>query len=270
LSACSGGDADDEHDKPAREDDDDEGIRHSAPDCATPAIAMTHHRYGDGHSLSVGFDLLAQAARPDADPLLQGLLTQALAATRPPPTAVLTGSVAAVRLALANQGIATPGQALIAPPADSRVLDPGQATLQADNRLLWPFDLAENADTALTVWWQLPEVIGPTVATAQLQVGVSPDLTDYDSLQLSLDLEPRPGLGDVVDALTALAAQNDRYADALEAVQKAQGALHRGHAGKALKAALKAADALSRLHQPQAAAVRRQLALAITTIERRL
>ncbi|GMQ83919.1 MAG: hypothetical protein BMS9Abin06_0665 [Gammaproteobacteria bacterium] len=284
MSACSDEDDDDEDDDDEDDDDeedDDEGDdsdnddsddnSDDAPDCSASAIAVTHHRYGDGHSLAAGFDLSAQAAQPAADPLFTDLLSEALAATRPDPAlSLLTGSVAALQLTLANQGIATPGQAVITPPADSQTLDPGLATAQADGRLLWPFDLAENASTALTFWLQLPEAVGPATTTALIQVGISPNLTDYDSLQLSLDPNPRPGLGDILDTLTALAAQDETYADALEEVQKAKDALDQGQADKALKAALKAADALISLDQSQATTVRHQLALAISLIERQL
>ena len=272
LSACSGEDDDDGGEEDGDSDDDSSGNNsHDAPDCTAPAIALTHHRYGDGHSLGAGFDLLAQAALPGADQLFPSLLIEALAATRPsPPLPLLTGRIAALQLTLTNQGIATPGQAVITPPADSQTLDPGLATAQPDGRLLWPFNLAENTSTALTFWLQLPEVVGPAITEALLQVGISPDLADYDSLQLSLDLNRRPELGDVVDTLTALAAQDEAYEDALEEAQKAKDSLNQGKAGKALKAALKAADALSVLDQSQVDTVRRQLALAITIIEQQL
>ena len=260
LSACSGEDGDD-----SDNDSDD------TPDCNAPVTALTHYRYGDGHSLIAGFDLLAQAAQLAADPLFTDLLSEALAATRPDPAiSPLTGSVAAIRLTLTNQGIAIPGKATIMPPADSQTLDPGQATTQADGRLLWPFDLAENTGTALTFWLQLPGAIGPATTEVLLQVGISPNMADYDNLQLSLDPNPRPGLDEVLDTLTALATQDNAYEKALKNIQKAKDYLEQGKADKALKAALKGADVLISLEQSQATTVRRQLALAITLIERQL
>ncbi len=273
LSACSDADEhrDKGHERTRREGDATDDRPHRGAGCNAPAVALTHHRYGDGHSLAAGFDLLAQAAQPAADPLFPNLLVEALAATRPvPPLAPLAGGVTAIRLSLINQGIATPGQAVITPPAGSLTLDPGQAAAQADGRLLWPFDLPENDGSALTFWLQLPDAAGSATTEALLQVGIRPDLADYDSLQLTLDLDPRPGLVEVLDTLTALAAQDHAYRRPLKHVQKAKHYLDQGKANKALKTALKAADALIHLDRPRAASVRRRLALAITGIERRL
>jgi len=241
------------------------------PACDTDAVALSHYRFGGGHSLAAGFDLLARAAQPGADPLFPLLLAQALAATRPaPPVPLLSGSAAALRLTLINQGIATPGQAVITPPPGSRVLDSGQANGQADATLVWPFDLAQDATAALTFWLQLPDAPGPALTDARIQVGQPPALSDYDRLSLRLDPGARPRLADVLDTLTALAARDPAYRKARKLVQQARRRLNRGRAQSALQAALQAADALIRLHRPAAVDAHRQLALAITSIERQL
>lgn len=277
LSVC-GGDDDDDHDDDSdsdsdsdSEDDDsdsdsdDDSDSNNQHNCDGAAVA--HNNYGYGHSVYAGFDLLAQA---DADPLFTELLIDALEDIRPDTSTPLTSSVVPITLTLTNQGIATPGQALITLPVGSQIIDAGIAITQADGSLLWAFDLGKNATESLTFWLQLPDLAGPANTEALLQVGIAPNLVDNETLLLTLNLSQSPSLTEVRDELSALKSQHKDYKKAHKRVKKALKYQNQGKIGKALKEALKAADYLTGLDHPDAKAVRRKLAYVIRELERQL
>jgi len=266
-------DDDDDHEsnKSSKDDDDDDhGEQSEHKDCITPAIAVAHNNYGFGHSVYAGFDLLAQAATVDSDPLFGQLLTDMFSDTRTDISTVRTGDVITIRLELVNQGIATPGQAVISLPAGSQVVDSGTAITQADGSLLWAFNLAEEATASLTFWLRLSDQAGLANIEALLQTGIVPTLVDYDSVLLSLTVSQNPGIQDVVDELAPLQSQHKAYRKAHEKLLKALEYQAKGRDDKALYNALKAAGYLEELDGQQADAIRRQLAFAIRELERQL
>ena len=252
----------------ADDSDDDSGT--SSGSCESDAIAVTHYDYGFSHNVYAGFDLLAQAALPGADPLFTELLLDALEDIQPDSSLLLTGSVIPVNLTLTNQGIATPGQALVTLPEGGQIMDSGVAAVQADGSLLWSFDLAEDASETLVFWLRLPELAGPAYVEALIQVGIAPDLTDHDTVLLTLALVQNPGLLEVMDELSILLSQYQDFFDAYERVVKALNYQDQGRFDKALKEALKAADHLATLEHSEATIVRQNLGFAIRQLEGQL
>jgi len=132
---------------------------HSA--CQNKAIAVTRHAFGQGRSVTIGFDLLLQMTTDNADPRLVQLLAEALSDIQPSHRDSLVQTPALIRLNLSNVGLTTPGRALITLPLDSLVLDAGLAQQQLDGSLIWPFILNEGETQTLDLWLQLPPQAGP-------------------------------------------------------------------------------------------------------------
>lgn len=240
------------------------------PDCNEAAVAVARNQYSYGHSVYVGFDLLAQASLSGADPLFSEWLIDTLEDIKVDASTPLTGSVAPITLSLTNQGIATPGQGIITLPVGSQIIDAGSAISQSDGSLLWSFDLAENATETLTFWLRLPETSGPAHIEVQLKVGSESYSKDYNNLLLTLNLNPSPDLSEVRDELAALKSQHKDYMKAHEKVEKALQYQGQDKPDKALKEALKATGYLTGLDHLDAKAIHRKLAYAIRSLERQL
>jgi len=243
---------------------------YNAPACQNKAIAITRHAYGRGRSVMMSFDLLVQATARYAGPRLTQLLAEALADIQTPPADWLPQTPVLVRLSLSNAGSATPGQAVINVPLNSRVLDAGPAQIQADGRLIWPFTLMEGETTTLDFWLQLPPQAGPAHTEALIQIGSAPDWTNIDDPLLTLTLVPTPTLAQVADQLEPLKNQDISYQNALIKTQSAQGYLDAGNASHALADSLQAAEALATLTANDAAHIRSQLAQVIRNIAQQL
>ena len=282
LTSCVNDDDEDDHDKQngkeederdnksSKDDDDDHEDKNDHQNCNNPAIAVAHNNYGFGHSVYAGFDLLAQAASPSADPLFRQLLIDVLEDTRTDIATVQTGDVVAVKLDLENQGVATLGQAVISLPVGSTVVDSASAIAQTDGKLLWTFTLAEEATESLTFWLQLSDQAGIANIEAALKTGITPTVIDYDNLLLALTVSQSPSIQEVVDELAQLQLQHKAYRKAHEKLLKALEYQAKGKNDKALYQALKASDYLDDVEGPQADVVRRELAFAIRELERSL
>jgi hypothetical protein len=231
------------------------------------AIAVSRHGFGEGRSVFAGFDLLAQASQAEADPFFGELILAGLLDIEPDTADMFAGAPAAVQLNLTNLGIATPGQAIITVPENTTILDTGAAQLEANNSLLWSFDLAEDASDSLTFWLQLPPLVGSIDITSLIQVGTAPDLSDFTLLDLALSIDTAPTL---LDVLVFPEIQEKTYKKIRKDIEKAQNALDKGDAAKALKYAIKATNRFDKLSGQNADAIRLQLDNAIRVIARQL
>ncbi len=238
--------------------------------CQNDAIAITRHRYGNGRSVTMGFDLLVQAAAGNTVPRLTQLLSEALTDIQPPVGNWLPRAPVHIRLSLNNAGIATSGRAVITLPLDSTVLDAGPAQPQSGGQLTWPFSLAEGESETLNLWLQLPPRAGPAHTEALIQVGIEPAWNDHDTRLLTLTLATTPSLVQVADRLETLKDQDKHYKHALKKVHKARHKLADGHLEKALKESLKAAKELAKISADDAAQIRLLLAQAIRAMARQL
>jgi len=233
-------------------------------------IALTRHRYGEGHSVFAGFDLLAQASQINAAPLFAELILASIQEIKPETTNTVVGAPVAMRLDLINMGIATPGQAMITIPDDTTILDAGLAQ-QVSNRLFWTFDLAtENtveSAASLNFWLKLPAVEGNIEISSLIQVGTTPNLTDYTHLDLILDIDKAATLQEI---LQRPELQQKAYKKIREDIEKAQEYLDKGQNDKALKYAIKATDHFDKKTLHQSKTIRLQLDHAIRVIAQQL
>ena len=265
LTACKDDDKSDEKDTDKDESDEDE---HQG--CTLLAAAIVHNNYGFGHSVYVGFDLLAQATMSVDDPLYYQLLSDVLKDTRADTSTIQTGDVVAISLKLVNQGISTPGQIKITLPEGSNIIDAGPAEAQTDGSLLWRFTLDEEATEILVFWLQLSDVAGVANIEGVLQTGVAPTFNDYDDLLLTLNVIQSPTLQEVIDDLAQLVLLDENYKKAHEKLIKSLQYEADNKLEKSLKNALKAADKLDDIDDPQADAIRRKLGFAIRELEKAL
>ncbi|WP_459867940.1 carboxypeptidase regulatory-like domain-containing protein, partial [Endothiovibrio diazotrophicus] len=171
--------------------------------------AITHHPFGAGEAVHIGFDLLAEAAAGGAagEPL-GALLLGALAEVDPQPAARAGGPLA-VRLALVNQGIAIPGVATLALPAGVGVLDAGDATVE-EAALRWTFDLAEAQSATFDAWLRLPPAGGPLTLTAAIETGSAEALALYDTVEWSVSATPPATIAEAQGLLESAGLANSR------------------------------------------------------------
>jgi len=103
--------------------------------------------------------------------------------------------------------------------------------------------------------------------SALLQAGISPSLTDIETLSLPLLVTESTTLSDVIDVLNTVRSQHKYYAKAYKKLLKAQKYNNKGNTDKALKEALKASDYLVKISHADINEVRFLLAKAIRYLE---
>jgi hypothetical protein len=256
-------DRDEDDDDDRDEDEDDEDDRHDQ--CAKHReLAMSFHEYGEGQSVYVGFDLLAQATATGQDSLFADVLLTALRAVHPEPLNHTIGRVIPLRLELTNQGLATAGQVVIYLPEGTHVITPEEAEMdELDWAVVWPFELNLDQVAELEFWLRLPWVPSLRPLNAQVQTGTAPDFDESESLSLEIDVIKPPCLPEALEQLTALKDEDKYYAKALKSVQKAATYLQQEQDNKALKELLKAADKVLNSNHPEAHTLRVMIGNAI-------
>jgi len=256
----------DEDDDDEDRDEDDDDDRHEQ--CAQHReLAMSFHEYGEGQSVYVGFDLLAQATATGQDSLFADVLLTALSSVHPERLNHTIGRIIPLRLELTNQGLATAGQALIYLPEGTHVITPDEIEMdELDWAIVWPFELNLDQVAELEFWLRLPWVPTLLPLNAQVQTGTAPDFDDYESLSLEIDVIKPPCLPEALEQLTALKDEDKYYALALKSVQKAATYIQQEQDDKALKELLKAADKLLNSNHPEAHTLRVMIGNAIRNV----
>jgi sugar lactone lactonase YvrE len=205
----------------------------------TEEPAMTSRQYGAGKADYFGFDLLAEASMPDADPLYADLLLGALEHVHPATLKPFAGGAYPLQLLLTNQGMAVSGQAVLGLPAGVGVIDKGSATV-LDNTLTWPFALIPGQTQAFDSWLSLPST--PVQISALIQTGVSPELKDHATVTLNIT----PLAASTLEELLADAQTLDPviYKQVIKYLQWAVQDQQSGNVGNALASLIRASDAL--------------------------
>ncbi|MGR9072744.1 MAG: carboxypeptidase regulatory-like domain-containing protein [Gammaproteobacteria bacterium] len=221
----------------------------------TQETAATVRNYGAGRALYAGFDLLAETALAGADPLFGRFLLDALSHVHSDALMPFGGGVYPVRIALANQGIATPGRVILTLPANVGVVDAGGAD-SIDNALIWPFELLEAETLVFNSWLTLPAE--PFRLDALAQTGIDPDYLDHAALTLTIT----PVSAETVDeALNAALALNDPdYKQVVKYLEWARNDNQNGDYAAALSALVRASDALIAIGTPESDALRSRVA----------
>ncbi len=211
-------------------------------------LAMTSHKYGEGHSVYVGFDLLAQATASGANSPFTELLIEALQEVHPEAMNTSLGHVVPIQLTLTNQNQATTGQVLIDLPEGIDVVVPAVVEWDELNSwLIWPFNLDEDQTLNQEFALRLPWIESSVSLNALLQTGVAPDFEDYDSITLTIEVQSKPCLPEALDLLRALQQDEDKnYAKVQKHLQKAAELIQAENDTKALKELVKAAKELAK------------------------
>ena len=231
----------------------------------TTEPAITDHGFGNGRSLHVGFDLLAEAALAGGDNLYGELILAALSHVHPATINPVAGLAYPIKLTLTNEGIATLGRARITLPAGVTVADTGSATLEG-TILAWPFDLAETGTQTFTAWLILPE--GAIHLDALIQTGIDPDFVDH--VTAALDITPQAEAS-VTDALNAVVALNsNQYKQVKKYLQWAEQDVVAGDHQQALSALTRASDALIKIGTAESGGIRLMVAEGIRLVSRRI
>jgi len=229
--------------------------------------SVTRFTYGEGTSIFVGFDLLAQAAKAPLGqlPLFTELLINALSHVDTTGSAQNKGSVRAIELSLTNLGSATPGKVDINLPVDSFVLDAQPSVQIIDNVIHWPFNLDEEEQAKLIFWLQLPSVAG-AVIDAQVFTGIEPNWELFDGQQLSLLIAPTENLASLVTLIADLNNQDKAYKQASRLMANAQSAYQASDYSTALTEAVRAASELASIDTTESQSARLALARVIRHI----
>jgi len=261
-------DKSDEDDKSNEDDESDEDEDDKSHDqCEQHELAMTFHQYGEGQSIYIGFDLLAQATATGQDSLVADVLLTALNSVHPDPVTHTIGRVIPLRMQLTNQGHATPGQALIYLPDGTHLIAFDEIEIdELDWTIVWPFELDLDQEAELEVWLRLPWVPSLMPVNARIQTGTAPDFDDYDRVNFEIDVVMSPCLPEALERLTALKDEQKYYAQALKYVQKAATYVQQQRDDKALKELLKAADQLLKSNHPEAHSLRVMVGNAIRNV----
>jgi hypothetical protein len=214
----------------------------------TPDLSLAERHYGRGRAFHAGYDLLAEASLPGADPRHGQLLLDALNRTHPDPLVPYAHSVYPVTVKLANLGIATPGQVVLNLPADIAVVDAGGAS-KTDSQLVWDFDLAKNAEAEYTAWLKLPDM--PVTVKATVESG---SYKLQQALTLDIDTVSANDLQAALEAISPLTA--NAYKQPRSDLQQAETQRLSGNWPATLDALRNAADRLSAIGTAIAAQIR--------------
>jgi hypothetical protein len=231
--------------------------------------SLTRLEYGAGHSIFIGFDLLAHGATSSLDSRYGELLLNALAAAHPATLSADAGRVVPVVFNLINRGIATAGEVRISLSA-GMVIDAGSAQPISSTEYNWHFDLALDGTTTLTFYVQLPADGTDVTVTTAISTGVAPDLVPYETQVLALVTAGFPLQDAVIDLLTPLKQADKGYGQALDAFERGQAKLSGGDLNGALSDWLTATDRLVNIEEPAAYNIRTTLDELIRALEAQL
>ena len=230
--------------------------RFVAEDGSLSGDAVVYRTYGAGQTVHVGYDFLAEATLAGLDSLHADLLLDAIDQVMPDTVAVTEGASFPVRVTLTNAGIATPGQLVITLPQDVVVINGGAAVAQTDGTWIWVFDLAEQAVLSQRLWLQLIGNPPSIEIDALIQSGVAPDLTDHDTLSLSLPVSVGDGLAEALAEVAALASVDKAYRKIETDLHSAQAALADQAVDAAIALLIDVSDQLIKIGTTEAMALR--------------
>ena len=222
----------------------------------------------------MGFALLAEATLAGSDSVAASLLLRTLTYLQPAAVAPLTGAVVPVHLRVANAGETALTQAVITLPAETRLVESqvthGVVTYATDEDIAWRVNLAAGVSASATLWLRLPDAPGPIDLDVALQAGHGDALTEQDRLSLTVDVEQRPGLIEVLANLEILAEQSKVYRMVEQRLENAERALSEDNVDKAVTELVRAAVALIRIGTVEAEAMRAAVGEALRQVAQKM
>lgn len=222
-------------------------LYHCRGDCKqhTDKPAILFNTYGQGHSVYLGFDLLAEATleQQGGSQTLRQLLLNSIAYTRPTQPNQYHGVPQAIRLNLENNGSALQGHILLNVPENSQILDAGSAEILSPNQLRLNYALDSGASQTYTLWLIPAYSAGNALITAQIFATQNGALTERQTLHLTLPQQTLPTLSAVIAELSTL--NNDKHLKkARQRLQQAHHHLSKNQRWPAYREHLFATDAL--------------------------
>lgn len=220
------------------------------------------------HWAYMGFDLLAEATHTGGENAFGRLLLAALAHVSPVVNDLQPYQIYPLTLTLTNQGVATPGRALLNLPASVTMVDAHGATPlspsgSAPAPWQWLFTLAQAETRTLTAWVRLG--VGAQPFTAEIESGTAPDRVKQATASLTLTPVAEP---DLAATLAEVEALGNAYKHVAQALEQAQAAVAAGNFERALSDLVNAADAA--IKTTQADALRLRIVRLVRVVGRRL
>jgi len=164
--------------------------------------------------------------------------------------------------------MATPGQVITSLPDNSEIIDPGIAQIDTAGQLIWEFDLQEDAAADYLFWLRLPPADGSAGIESIVQTGTPPELNDYTTISLELEVQPLPQLAAIQNELVELASNDKQYRQARNTINKAMSKLSAGDSAGALTWAVETTDELLAIDDLQAEGLRLRLDYVIQELGR--
>jgi hypothetical protein len=225
--------------------------------------AVTSYDYGLGRSVYVGYDLLAEAALSDDFQSIHAqLILAGLDYVDYSPVVPVSGQAYPLRLSLFNEGIATPGRAIIELPSDVLVLDSGSAMLTGATTLTWSFDLDLDETIVFDTWLGMPQHTVDIQAT--VQTGIDPDYIDHTTALVQITPQQGVNVQDALDATQAV--RGKEYKRVEKYLLWAAHDVTSNCPEHALAALVRASDELIKIGTPESDSIRELVALAIRTV----
>jgi len=227
--------------------------------------AVTNYQFGLGKSVYVAFDLLAHATATQDPNLLDDLLNAGLLYTHPTNLNILPTNVLPVRVTLTNEGIATPGQAVITLPEGVQIVDNmAGAYLNTQGQLVVPFMLDEEKTFSSRFYVRLPAISGSFTFKASIQTGIEPEFEEYEVVNLIISRPLYAGLDDALVALAEVSNDYKYYKKALDELNSAQKNVIKNKIEYVLKDLIKATDYLAKVTHDKVEEIRVMVDHAIT------
>ncbi|MGB5584093.1 MAG: carboxypeptidase-like regulatory domain-containing protein [Gammaproteobacteria bacterium] len=246
--------------------DDYEDDHHDGSASKHSKAAVTRFSYGGGVAVWIGFDVLAELTGTHTDGILAELLINALTDIDRAASDFVTAGLIPIELSLANKGPAVMGQLSLRWPADASLLDVAPLLTINANAASWSFDLAVDGNAHMALWLQMPKTAGVADLNALLQVGVGPNLEDFDSRYLSLQITPALTLAEIEARLESSNNQHKYFSKAKKEIGNAIKAFDKNDIKDAIKKALKAIEKLDRVDSDEARSLHMDIARAIRVL----
>jgi hypothetical protein len=233
----------------------------------TPDSAVTRADYGQGRSVYMGFDLLAEASLlATLDNLYATLSLGALEHVYPAGASLQAGGVYPLNLTLKNRGISTPGRVTLDLPAGVEMIDPNGALLvgaaaTTPQQWQWLFVLDEGQVLTYTAWVKLPA--GTHTLSARIDSGTEPSWVQQAEVSLELSAESAP---DLAATLTHAQALGKAYKQVAKYLGWAQEAITAADDQAALGDLVRAGDAATDVGTAEADALRLDIARIIRAV----
>jgi hypothetical protein len=236
--------------------------------------ALNYQKYGNGNTVHVGYDLLAEATLAGLDSPHADLINSALRFIVPEYVSISQGEVFPVTFTVSNEGVATPGRMLFNLPEGVTLVNAGLAQQGFDGALAWKFTLQEGEVQQNTVWLQLQTESTALIFDARIQSGDEPDYVDHFSISVELAVSPQIEFEQVLSDLVLLDNQNSTYKKSLKWLNQSISDINNGDSLSAISSLLNCADELIKIDLVEAEQMRldvdaliRQVGLILPTKE---